>query len=732
MKPRIELGIYTNHTTLGSVISAEDIYKFARKNKMPAVAVTDLGSVRAFSELAERAYRHPETKPIFGAKIILADYRTDFMNTTTVLVKNKTGLKNLYHIISELKPSNTAAYSTIPIMKKYHEGLLYGCSDIYGPFFRSYTCKDSENFGFYNDFFDYFQIKNFYNMDFEKDANKQIVAAGKRLNIPVVAVSDARYIKRRDKICLDIMNADTPDEMRFLDNAYLHTTKKLMKEFSYLRGDAYDVVVENTYKIAEQIETVEALMCLHYNLFDNAFKAVNKKCYGFVFEKYGDNPPREIADRLKDELKSFATKKFADVFLLWADIAKAVQEQDEPAVTRGCSAASFISYCLGITKTNPLPPHYYCPKCKKVEWASDVYSGYDLPEKPCSCGGIMHGDGQNIPCNSFFGYNGDTFPEFDLNLTGSGKEIATSKIASLFGKDRLLMGKAGRIEGDFDLKENIRKYEREHGKKLSRKAMKILLAKTPCVTVFDRIYKDVVMILPKDRDVYDFTPIVKTSCSGLSVSQFSFSALRDVLFSCTFHSFPFMERLKLLEQKTNVKISDVLLNGGALSTLIKNNDLNGITCFKDFDIPEPFKKNGVHTFGDAMKLLGLYFCTDNTNFNFRNAISKENIKLCQIPTYREDIYLDLKKHGIDDKKAFRYMECVRKGLFARGEMSRKETKRFEADLKSAGVPQWYIDYCKNILRLFPKAHGAEYTKVAMIEAWYKVHFRKIFEEITCS
>ena len=80
---------------------------------------------------------------------------------------------------------------------------------------------------------------------------------------------------------------------------------------------------------------------------------------------------------------------------------------------------------------------------------------------------------------------------------------------------------------------------------------------------------------------------------------------------------------------------------------------------------------------------------------------------------RDDIMLYLIKCGMPEKRSFKIMESVRKG--------RGLPEGAEQEMIDAGVPGWYIESCKKIKYLFPKAHAVAYVMMAFRIAWFKVH-----------
>ena len=152
-----------------------------------------------------------------------------------------------------------------------------------------------------------------------------------------------------------------------------------------------------------------------------ASEIIEQESRSALISKYGSQPDKAIVSRFNKELEIIKKYQKADHYYLAYLVAKRCDELGYVHSLRGCGGSSLIAYLLGITEVNPLPPHYYCPKCGQVEYVDEYLfpSATDLNNKgkKCShCGWKMTSDGQNSPCEFFLGLGGDKRPDFVFNV----------------------------------------------------------------------------------------------------------------------------------------------------------------------------------------------------------------------------------------------------------------------------------------------------------------------------
>ena len=130
------------------------------------------------------------------------------------------------------------------------------------------------------------------------------------------------------------------------------------------------------------------------------------KAYTRIFELYGKNPDLKIINHLLSEKAALAPYAVAQYFNELAGICQeSVDKYNEKLVVKNTVCSCFTAYLLGASEINPLPPHYYCETCKRVEWADEVDCVFDMRgTRICECGTTMRAAGYNLPYETYIPY----------------------------------------------------------------------------------------------------------------------------------------------------------------------------------------------------------------------------------------------------------------------------------------------------------------------------------------
>ena len=144
-------------------------------------------------------------------------------------------------------------------------------------------------------------------------------------------------------------------------------------------------------------------------------KEIWDKAHNRIFELYGDMPDLRIVSRFYSEKQAFMQYEIGKYFYDLAKLRREAEEAGERLITKNIAASCLVAYLLGTTDENPLPAHYYCPKCQTVEWM-EGWCVFDLRDRICACGERMKHDGFDIPFETYLPYakklkTADTVPE---------------------------------------------------------------------------------------------------------------------------------------------------------------------------------------------------------------------------------------------------------------------------------------------------------------------------------
>lgn len=293
------------------------------------------GTAHAFHKMCEELdSRNIETTTkLFNSVDISELIKFSFPFHLCCLVKNQVGLKNLFKIISYANTTYLYKNSEPKLprgeLKKLREGLLIGSGCINGEIFEEAKTKDDEELANLMQFYDYIEVQpistfkhllqmessGFKTMNDLEEHLKKIIRVARDAGKLVVATSDAHYLTPKDKIYRDIIIAQKsngklhPLNKRGIEQPDMHirTTEEMLDEFAFLGKDlAYEIVVENTNKIADMIEEVEVIIQTGGVPFspriENSVETVTEMVYKKAADWYGDPLPLNIEERISKEL----------------------------------------------------------------------------------------------------------------------------------------------------------------------------------------------------------------------------------------------------------------------------------------------------------------------------------------------------------------------------------------------------------------------------------------------
>ena len=766
-KKRVELHLHTNMSAMDGMTPADKLVKRALEWGHPAIAITDHGVAQGYPD-AMKAGEGKNIKLIYGVEGYLVDdvanpgvsYKDLPSYHIILLVKNAVGLKNLYKLISMSNIDYFYKRPRLPRSKitELREGLIIGSACEAGELYRAVVGgKSEEELKQIASFYDYLEIQPNGNNAFMvrsdrpehahiksfediENINRRIIALGDSMGKMTVATGDVHFMDPGDSVYRAILMAGQGykdyDEQAPL---YFRTTEEMLAEFAYLGEEtAYEVVVENTNKIADMIEQVRPVPKGTFQpSIDGAEDELRKICWDKAKELYGDPVPPYVEERLKMELDSIIANGFAVLYIIAQKLVWDSEAHGYHVGSRGSVGSSFVATMAGISEVNPLAPHYRCPKCKysKFFTKGEYGSGFDMPSADCpECGTPMVRDGHEIPFQTFLGFHGDKAPDIDLNFSGDYQGCAHRYTEQLFGKTHVF--KAGTIAtvADKTAYGFVKKYLEEKGVKVTRAEEDRLTRGCTGIKRTTGQHPGGMVVVPREFEVYDFTPVqypADDTSSDMETTHFDFHFLHDTILKLDILGHDVPTLYKHLEDMTGINVMDVDVCDPQIIKLCTSPEPLGLTP-EDIDvktgtlsIPEmgtDFVRGMLveaqpKCFSDLLQISGLSHGTDVWLGNAQELIKQGTCTISDVIGTRDSIMIYLIHKGLDPSLAFNIMEKTRKGQVAKNGFP----EGAEEAMRACGVPQWYMDSCRKIKYMFPKAHAAAYVIAALRLGWYKIY-----------
>ena len=788
-KKRVELHLHTKMSSMDAVTSVTDVISRAAEWGHPAIAITDHGVVQSFPDAATAQKKFGDkVKVIYGLEAYynsetawpyqnLAD-ENDHTNPAEnepdagkskmkkkrklryrhiiLLAKNQTGIRNLYKLVTK---SHLEDFDRFPVIKKslltqHREGLIIGSACEAGELFSAVARKAPiEQLRDIASFYDYLEIQPISNNMFmlygqhplakdENDLrafNTTVYTLGKELNIPVVATGNVHFLDRHHEVFRKILQMSIGYDVAGEElPLYYRTTGEMLEEFSYLgKDEAYEVVVENSRKIADMCEFVNPLpppKKLYVPKIENSAALLKTLVYDNLQKLYGENPPEIVTSRLAAELNGILARDYDVIYIAAQKLVKNSLDHGYLVGSRGSVGSSIVAFLSGVTEVNALPAHYRCPSClySDFESGADFGCGADMPDAFCQkCGNQYLKNGFNIPFETFLGFDGDKVPYIGLNFSGEFQALAHKQAIELFGSDNVY--RAGTI---VTVKEKtaygyVKRYLEITGKTASKAEEKRLTQGCIGVKRTTGQHPGRLIVIPQGKHITDFCPAqhpADNKDAGVITTHFDYHCMEDNLIKLDAlgHDDPTM--IKMLEDLTGVNATEIRFDDVQTLSIFTSTKALGLPENDEIlgtagaaGIPEfgtPLTRQMLNDtkptdFDTLVRLSGYSHGEGVWIGNAKDLILSGKATVRETISCRDDIMLFLISKGMSDKAAFRISENVRKGyglpIGAAEEMA------------SLGVPDWYIESAQKIKYLFPKAHVVAYVMMAFRIAWFKVH-----------
>ena len=676
-----------------------------------------------------------------------------------ILATNDIGRINLYRLVSL---SHLTYYHNRPRVPKsefvkYREGLLLGSACEAGELYRAILGgRPEEEIIQLVKFYDYLEIQPLGNNKFmianEKEPvnsledlqeiNKYICRLGEQFNKPVVATCDVHFLDPEDEVYRRIIMAGKgfkdADEQAPL---YLRTTEEMLEEFSYLGSEkAEEVVITNTNKIADMCERISPVRpdkCPP--VIENSDQMLRDICYTKAHSMYGEELPPVVKERLDRELNSIISNGYAVMYIIAQKLVWKSNEDGYLVGSRGSVGSSFAATMAGITEVNPLQAHYRCVNCKYSDFDSPEVKafsgrgGCDMPDKICPvCGKKLMKDGFDIPFETFLGFKGNKEPDIDLNFSGEYQSKAHAYCEVIFGYGQTF--RAGTIGtlADKTAFGYIKNYYEERG--IRKRTCEINRIVQGCVGVRRTTgqHPGGIIVLPVGEDINSFTPVqhpANDMTTATVTTHFDYHSIDHNLLKLDIlgHDDPTM--IRMLQDLTGLDPQTIPLDDQTVMSLFKDTSALGVEPEDIYGVPlgclgipefgTEFAMQMVidakpQEFSDLIRISGLSHGTDVWLGNAQTLIEQGIATISTAICTRDDIMIYLIHMGLDSEQSFTIMESVRKGKGLKEE--------WITEMKAHDVPDWYIESCKKIKYMFPKAHAAAYVMMAWRIAYCKVFY----------
>jgi len=378
----IHLHVHTAYSLLDGAVRLPDLLDRAAALEMPAVAITDHGSLFGVLDFYEKA-RAAGIKPILGCELYVAPgSRHDRKagkgdnHHLVVLAMDRQGYHNLIQLVTRAHLEGFYYRPRVDkeLLQELNGGLIALSSCLHGEVARHLSADDPK--GAEAAAREYAEIfpDRFYleaqanNLPEQVKVNEALLDLAPRWGLPLVATNDVHYLKPEDAKAHDVLlciqtgkTVNTTGRMKFsTDQLYFKTPEEMARTFPY------PALLAASAEIASRCDVTLDLGTLRFPVFpaaqgDSMEALLARQARAGLEARLqaaslpGKHSPQDYQQRLEYELEVLGEMGFAGYFLVVADIVNHARNRRIPVGPgRGSAAGSLAAYALGITDLDPL------------------------------------------------------------------------------------------------------------------------------------------------------------------------------------------------------------------------------------------------------------------------------------------------------------------------------------------------------------------------------------------
>lgn len=405
-----------------------------------------------------------------------------------------------------------------------------------------------------------------------------------------------------------------------------------------------------------------------------------------------------VMKRLETELQLISAQDTAEVYLAARTLSLAARQDRFPLCFRSSLTGSLVSFLADISYINPLPPHYRCKSCGRIDFVDTdrdkVFCGVDLPDRICpDCGSPMKKDGYDIPAEAVFGEDGAADPVMSFETVDA---FLTSRMPSCFRKVSDNIFSAADV--------------RDPGKNQNRTASNA--DSDPILNEVEAgIYRELGCTDPR---LHEMRFAVETD-SGRKISAYGITNLTLELLFRTSEITKVEPRGDFFQTRKVMSVfgaSDPGKDSVDPSGLVRGT--LGVPLYGSRQMAELLGTIRPERFSDLIRMTGLILSSGAWEENAEYLVGEGIADLTEIACSREDVFQFLVKYGVEKHRA---AEAAR---FIWNAAPLPEGIRQQ--LENSGVPEWFIESTESIRHLAPRAGLIYHNGMAWQAAWYKLHY----------